>query len=337
MTLNTLLTEDDSRNILANGVQFVQGTSASMHALNRVIDDIAPTDIPVLLVGESGTGKEVVALEIHRRSRRSNEPVLKCACGSSVPSWLMRPLNANSHRGNGASLGTIFLDEVDRLDADNQNTLLEFLPDNSGMSTEHFSTARMISATTHNLETDVRAQRFREELYYRINGITLRLEPLRKRKEDIPVLLEFFLTGYSSLFGRSERRLGATTIDHLLRYSWPGNVRELSNVARNIVVLGDEQLAIRDLPIHNPSEEAGVVTKAILAGARTNGPSLKDVAREATRKAEHAMILKALDRTRWNRKRTAKDLQISYKALLYKMKQLGLDEEPFSSVPSRPL
>ena len=168
---------------------------------------------------------------------------------------------------------------------------------------------------------------FREELYYRINGVQLRLPPLRNRKEDIPGMLDFFLMKYASLFGRPTPRLSTPTMELLLHHAWPGNIRELENFARKMVALGNEQLATHDLTAGDvPKHSDPVPIPAKLSGIEyPPGQSLKKAAREASRHAERAMILNQLERTRWNRKRTARELQISYKALLYKLKQLGLD------------
>ena len=175
----------------------------------------------------------------------------------------------------------------------------------------------------------MRNGRFREELYYRINGVHLRLPPLRNRKEDIPELLEFFLKKYASLFGRPLPGLSTPTLDLLLRHAWPGNIRELENFARKMVALGNEHLAAHDLASNDAqkSSETAAATVNLTAIPHGQAParSLKEAAREASRHAERAMILNQLERTHWNRKRTARELQISYKALLYKLKQLGLD------------
>jgi two-component system response regulator AtoC len=171
--------------------------------------------------------------------------------------------------------------------------------------------------------------RFRAELYYRINGVYLRLPPLRDRKEDIPALLEFFFKKYTSLFERPRPSISETTVSLLLRHSWPGNIRELENVARKIVALGDQHLATHDLTAEYGNGASDRVPDATKVAATTtlNVPSgsLKEAAKAASRVAERAMILKQLERTHWNRKKAARELQISYKALLYKLKQLGLD------------
>src|ERR1019366_1317468 len=306
---------------------FVHGVSAAMRDMERTIADIAPTDIPVLLVGESGTGKEVAALEIHRLSRRWNEAFVKCGCAGLTAESIAARLNCGQ-RGTGEgtrSSGSLFLDEISHLDPASQARLLNLLPNSAGVPSENCLSVRVISSTTRNLDGEMRNGRFCEELYYRINGVCLRLPPLRHRKDDIPELLDFFLKKYASLFERAEPQLGPATMDLLSRHSWPGNIRELENVARKIVALGNEQLATGDLVIGDASK-AAVSTRAPLPGnGHSSGRSLKEAGREASRHAEREMILKQLERTHWNRKRTARELQISYKALLYKLKQLGLD------------
>jgi two-component system response regulator AtoC len=302
-----------------------------MRALERTIADIASTDIPVLLVGESGTGKEVAALEIHRLSRRWNEPFVKCGCsgltGDSLSARMQCAENVSAE--DAGSSGSLFLDGINHLEPAAQGRLLHLLPDSSGTPPEGCYSMRVISSTTRNLEEEMKSGRFREELYYRINGVHLRLPPLRDRKEDIPALLEFFFKKYTSLFERPEPKVSESTMSLLLRHSWPGNIRELENVARKIVALGDEHLATYDLMAENrtkapaPLPDASKIPES--GYSQVPSASLKEAARAASRMAERAMILNQLERTHWNRKRAARELQISYKALLYKLKQLGLD------------
>ncbi len=310
---------------------FVRGTSPAMRALERTIADIASTDIPVLLVGESGTGKEVVALEIHRLSKRWNEPVVKCGCsgltGDSLSARLQRTENVSE--ADEARSGSLFLDGINHLEPAAQGRLLHLLPDSSGDPPQGCHSMRVISSTTRNLEEEMKSGRFREELYYRINGVHLLLPRLRDRKEDIPALLDFFFKKYTSLFERPAPKVSQSTMSLLLRHSWPGNIRELENVARKIVALGDEHLATHDITAENrnrPPEPLPDASK-IPENDYSHVPSgsLKEAARAASRVAERAMILNQLERTHWNRKKAARDLQISYKALLYKLKQLGLD------------
>lgn len=308
---------------------FVHGISPAMRALERTIADIAPTDIPILLVGESGTGKEVVALEIHRLSARWNEAFVKYSCAGLTADSLAARLHRseNFNEEDATSGGSFFLDEINQLEPASQARLLNLLPDGGGVPAPGCLSVRVISSTTRNLEDEMRNGRFREELYYRINGVHLRLPPLRNRKEDIPALLDFFLKKYASLFGQPEPQVSTPTMDLLLRHAWPGNIRELENFARKMVALGNEQLATHDLAIVDATKTSEPVpAPAKLPGnGNTLGRSLKEASREASRHAERAMILIQLECTHWNRKRTARELQISYKALLYKLKQLGLD------------
>jgi len=307
---------------------FVHSVSPAMRGLERTVADIAPTDIPVLLVGESGTGKEIVALEIHRLSRRWKEAFVKCGCAGLSAEALGARLRCgdNVPEEEAASGGSLFLDEINHLEPSSQARLLNLLPDGGGVPSSGMLSVRVISSTTRNLEDEMRGGRFREELYYRINGVHLHLPPLRNRTEDIPSLLEFFFKKYASLFGRPEPDLTPSTMDLLLRHSWPGNIRELENVARKIVALGNEELATHDLAAGEaPKAPEPAAPPKISGNGRAPLRSLKETAKEASRTAERAMILSQLERTRWNRKRTARELQISYKALLYKLKQLGLD------------
>ncbi|MCI0352829.1 MAG: sigma 54-interacting transcriptional regulator [Acidobacteriales bacterium] len=288
---------------------FIGGESPAMQALERVIADIARTNIPVLLTGESGTGKEIVAVHIHRQSQRAAEPFVKVVCATVMPEDLHAKQNES-----GRGVGTLLLDEISELDPACQAKLLHVLPDDRA---EPGSGARIISSARKNLDEEIHAGRFREELYYRVNGVCLRLPPLRQRREDVPAMAEYFLRKYSALFSRPRPRLTAHTLQILQDHSWPGNVRELENAMRKLVALGDEGIALADLAnINGHTEQPG----------GNGGLSLKEAARAASRQAERELILKVLGRTRWNRKRAAQELRISYKALLYKLKQIGLED-----------
>jgi two-component system, NtrC family, response regulator AtoC len=294
---------------------FVLGASPAMQAVGRILADLAPTDIPVLIVGDSGTGKRALAMEIHRRSQRCREPFLALGCAGLEPKTFSSSSAGNGSNGSPAfaEAGTVFLHEISELDAACQPRLLEALAARGADS------PRLISSSHKNLEQEVRAGRFREDLYYRLSGVCLRLPPLRHRKEDIPELVDVFLAKYSALLGRELPTLRAGTLAILLEHSWPGNVRELENALRTIVALADEDLALSALrPSLGRARKNG--------GAGGEGVSLKETARAASRQAERELILKVLSRTRWNRKRAAEELQISYKALLYKLKQIGLDD-----------
>ena len=302
-----------------------------MRLIERTIADLAPTNIPVLLVGESGTGKEIVALELHRLSRRKHLAFVKCRCGATTQQTLRACLNGSVSgvaAADDSECGTLLLDEPTQLDPESWGPLLHLLPDGDAAGAEPVSRVRLISATCQNIDDEVRNGRFPRELYYRLNGVTLRLPPLHSRKEDIPGLMDFFLKRYSALFDKAELPLDPSAWDILMRHTWPGNVRELENVARKIVALGDAQLALADLEAGLNAVEPVKTQEAAMAAIRPPGMRpLKEASREASRHAERELISRALDRTHWNRKRTARELQISYKALLYKLKQLGLSDQ----------
>jgi two-component system response regulator AtoC len=299
---------------------FVAGTSASMRSVERMMADIACTDIPVLLAGESGTGKEEVAVRIHQLSGRQSQPFVKVICaalGSDSLDEILRGPQEPAGAEGSVWYGTVFFDEVSELDSPCQVKLLHSLPDGDAVPNLRSLRARIISATSQNLDEEVRRGKFRKELYYRLKGACLRLPPLRERKEDIPALVEFFLTKHSSLLGRPRPTISLPTLQIMRDYAWPGNIRELENVVKKVVALGDESVAVLDL---DPSAAAWMRPEA-----SAEKLSLKKTAREASRHAERELILQVLNRVRWNRKRAAQELQISYKALLYKLKQMGLD------------
>ena len=310
-----------------NGHFFVCSASAAMRALERIIAEIAPTNIPVLLIGESGTGKEVVALRIHQLSGQRNQPFRKLVSATLSPesfhSQLRRIFKVGSPRA-GLRTGTLFLDEISEVHADCQARLLHLLPDGDALPNDFRISARVISSTRRNMAEEILSKRFRDELYYRLNGMCLRLPPLRHHKEDLPGLVDFLLRKYASLFGRPLPVLAPQALRQLQEYSWPGNIRQLENYIKRLVALGDERLALE--PPAGPALE--LVSRAG-AGEKV---SLKQAARAASREAERELILRALAQTRWNRKRAAQELQISYKALLYKLKQIGFrePEEPLS-------
>jgi two-component system response regulator AtoC len=314
------MTHTESRQVSNKLVPgYVVGMSAVMQTLERVIAEIAQTNIPVLLVGESGTGKEMFALRIHQLSQRREMPLVRVACASLNPGTFPFELGLHSSSSDGSvrsTAGTVFFDEISELDSACQRKLLYALPDGDAKPRPDVLMARVISTTNRNLEAEMRGGNFRSELYYRINGVCLRLPPLRDRKEDIPLLIEFFLTKYAAQFGRLRPSLSPRTLRVFLDHSWPGNIRELENAVRKVLALGDETLA---------TQELGTATSNSPATETTRGQncSLKAAARAASREAERELILGALERTRWNRKRAAQELQISYKSLLHKMKQIG--------------
>ena len=286
-----------------------------MRMVETIALEIASTSIPVLIVGESGTGKQALARYIHEMSPRSENPVIQVACGALAPEDMAKDIPTGR---NGCSVGTIIFDEVGDLDRESQRKLLHFLPDGQDASKGRLS-ARVISTSSQNLETEIRAGHFRSDLYYRLNGVRLRIPPLRERPEDIEPLLHFFLGKHADSFGKQPVALTAVGMKRLMDHRWEGNVRELENVAMKILALGDEEIALADLGDSSSSRRQNHRTDA-------DSRSLKVAARAASREAERELIIKALSRTQWNRKRAAQELQISYKSLLYKLKQIGVVE-----------
>ena len=291
-----------------------------MQMLENIIGELASTDIPVLLVGESGTGKEMLATRVHQLSTHAEEPLRRIPCASVNPAMLSAELGFN---GNGTAtpnvMGTVFFDEISELDSACQRYLLGVLPDGDGGARRGMAKARVVSTTNKNLDEEMRAGHFRSELYYRINGVCLRVPALRDRKEDIPSLVESFVRKHASQLARPRPHVSPRTLEIFQNYSWPGNIRELENMVKRIVALGDENLAAMELATPAPEPRVERVAEA-------RSYSLKAAARAASREAERELIMKALARTRWNRKRAAQELRISYKSLLYKLKQICFED-----------
>ena len=289
-----------------------------MEALNVTVVEIARTDIPVLILGESGTGKEVYARLLHRFSRFCDAPLGKISCSVLDPIRLLAQFSDGLLPTQTPSQpGTLFLDSVNELDLACQRVLLSMLPEEQSRIGSGIPVGRLICSSCGNLEEDVEAGRFRKELYFRINGVSLRLPSLRDRKEDIPALVELFLARYANLSTKKIPTLDGSSMEQLLAYDWPGNIRELENVARKMVALGEPKTALEDLGAVSHFESSPEATPRAF--------SLKTAARAASRRTERELILKALGRTHWNRKRAAQQLQISYKSLLLKIKQAGLE------------
>lgn len=296
---------------------FVLWPSPAMRSVERVIANLAATDISVLIVGEHGTGKRTAALQIHRVSARREEALLYLACAAVSPQSFNGRKNGKSQQNLPqilADAGTIVFEEIRELSSGCQLKLMQLLDQRERAT---LSLPRLIATAKKSLDAEISGGRFREDLYYRLSGVCLHMPSLRQRKEDIPLLMKFFLGKYATMFVRPEPRLSEETEGAFLSYSWPGNIRELENVARAIVATGDETVAVTAL--------RGPGTKRPSRVAVPQNLSLKQAARAASRHAERELILKALSRTHWNRKHAAQELQISYKALLYKLKQIRMD------------
>ena len=311
--------------------------SPKMSEVREIIEQAARVDITVLISGETGTGKDLVARVIHEQSVRQGGPFVKVNC-AAVPRELLESELFGHERGaftgahqlkigkfESADRGTIFLDEIGDLHPALQGKLLHVLQDGQfsrvgGRSTVKVD-VRVLAATNQDLEQSVAAGRFREDLYYRLNVIQITVPPLRERPEEIPVLADYFMQRYSQLFRREMFSFPAETMQRLMRHRFPGNVRELENMVKRVIVLGDPLLrrgSIAGSP--GAGDEAGPGR-----APKSTTVSLKDIARRAAQTAEREAILQALEQTQWNRVRAAKLLEISYRALLYKIKDAGLE------------
>ncbi len=312
------------------------GVSPAMQQVRTRLERIAPTNIPILITGESGTGKEVIARLIHRRSNWASGPLVKVNC-PAIPGSLLESELFGYEKGafTGANLskpgrvelaheGTLFLDEIGELDPGLQSKLLQLLQENCfmrlGAQQESRVHMRFLCATNRHLEAEVEAGRFRQDLYYRINVVSLSLPPLRERAQDIPVLVDYFLRQFSARYERPLEPLTPAQMAMLRAYGWPGNLRELENQIKSYVVLGTLQRVENESP--HRSADAG----ARLAGEISPDGSfpLKNVTRQAIHEMEREIILKVLEANQWNRKQTAQVLRISYRALLYKLKEAGI-------------
>jgi two-component system response regulator AtoC len=318
--------------------------SPQMREIQQVIEQSARADVTVLVCGETGVGKELVARAVHAHSPRHRAAFVKVNC-AAMPCELLESELFGHERGafTGAHQrkpgrfeladgGTIFLDEIGELHPALQAKLLHVLQDGefSRVGAHHNLRVdvRTIGATNRDLTREVAAGRFREDLFYRLNVINVLVPPLRDRRREIPGLATYFVQRYARVFNVPERALSPETLDAFGAYPWPGNVRELENFIKRMIVLQDWNLA-RTLiaPAAGPAAPAAPPEPF----AATRGLSLKEISRRAVLEAERDVIARALEQCRWNRVKTAKMLKISYRALLYKIKDMGLKQDPAAS------
>ena len=327
------------------------GDSPKIVQVKNLIEQVADSELTVLILGESGTGKEIIARMIHNISRRSEESFTKVNC-AAIPRDLLEAELFGYEKGaftgahktkpgrfEVANKGTIFLDEIGDMPLELQSKLLQVLEQQEfvrvgGIHTIHVD-VRIICATNRDLEEAIGKGKFRDDLFYRLNEITVYLPPLRERCEDVPLLANHFIEKYSELYQREYRPLSQEALDQLTSAPWPGNVRQLENLTKQVIVRGDESI-IADLltgqnaGLKNISPE---ITKSSPVFDRrqsppgdTEGFSLKKAVSEIVSREEKTLIAKALTKTNWNRRKAAELLEISYRSLLYKIKEYGLNE-----------
>jgi two-component system response regulator AtoC len=313
-----------------------------MREIQQVVEQAARADVTVLVCGETGVGKELVARAIHTHSPRRRGAFIKVNC-AAMPRELLESELFGHERGaftgahqrkpgrfELADCGTIFLDEIGELHPALQAKLLHVLQDGEfsrvGGRNNIRVDVRTICATNRDLAREVAAGRFREDLFYRLNVINILVPPLRERRDEIPGLVAYFVQRYSRVFGVAERELTDDVMQAFLTYHWPGNIRELENFIKRMIVLQDWTLA-RTL-VAPPVVPAVAPPEPFAA---TRGLSLKEISRRAVLEAEREVIGRALEQCRWNRVKTAKMLRISYRALLYKIKDMGLKQDSAAS------
>jgi two-component system response regulator AtoC len=329
---------------LSDDVFFV-AASPVMRKIRSQAALVANVDIPVLLLGESGTGKEVVARLIHQLSPRAHRTFLKVNC-AAVPADLLESelfgyeagaFTGATHPKPGkfelCNKGTILLDEIGEMPPGLQAKLLHVLQDQQfsrlGSRSVIKVDVRILAATNINIQQALANKLLREDLYYRLNAFTLQIPPLRERKEEIPILLKHFMSRMSEEYARAPLPVSQTMLQACLDHTWPGNLRELNNFIKRYLVLGDEKLAITELQPKN--DGSGAHFDGTTSHPPESAGGLKSLARTAKDEAEAGAITKALEETNWNRKQAAALLQISYKALLYKIRQYGIAQSQSKS------
>ncbi|UCD63178.1 MAG: sigma-54-dependent Fis family transcriptional regulator [Candidatus Zixiibacteriota bacterium] len=324
------------------------GDSAAMHKVRSIVEQVADSELTVLIRGESGTGKEIVARLCHQMSGRKNGPFVKLNC-AAIPRDLLEAELFGYEKGaftgahktkqgrfELADKGTIFLDEIGDMPMELQSKLLQVLEQQEfvrvgGIQNIHVD-VRIICATNRNLEVAIKEHGFRDDLFYRLNEITVFLPPLRERPEDIPLLAEHFIKRYNEQYGKDFKRLSPATTERLVGFAWPGNVRQLENMIKQVVVRGDESVIAELIASAEaqpmPSAVTGSDAQTTPAASESAEPrtySLKDRVGKTVAEEEKQLIAEVLNKTNWNRRRAAELLDISYRSLLYKIKDYKLN------------
>jgi two-component system response regulator AtoC len=310
-----------------------------MALVRQKAEKVAATEVPVLIEGEGGTGKELMARWIHAHSRRSSGPFIKINCAAIPGSLLESELfgyekgaftgaySEKPGRVEEADGGTLFLDEIADLDMSLQSKLLHFLQDGRftriGDRSERSVNIRLICTTHKDLALEIDSGKFRADLFYRVNVVQVRLPRLQERSEDLPVLAEYFRAFYMEQFEKECEPLSPGVIGYLSRMAWRGNVRELSNGIARYVLIGPEAAITQETSERQPREGAAV--------------PLKRLTKQAIREMERSIILEALQANQWNRRKTAEALKISYRALIYKIRDAGLGKAHSHPAPSAAL
>ncbi len=311
----------------------VFGRTEAMRAVRERLTKLAGANVPVLIQAESGTGKDIVARMIHAASPWRSGPWVKVNC-PAIPGTLLESELFGYEKGaftgaygmkpgrvEMAHRGTLFLDEISELDLGLQSKLLQLLQDGQfcriGAQEDKKVEVRVVCATNRKLEHEIENGTFRSDLFYRINVVNLHLPALRERAIDIPDLVAYFLEYHNRKYNCRAKPLSNEMMSVLRKYHWPGNIRELENLVKRYVILGTEDVISSDLQ----SREPDFFNTEIPVDGQI---SLKKLTGQAVRELERKVILKMLQNHHWNRKQAARSLGISYRALLYKIRDAGL-------------
>jgi DNA-binding NtrC family response regulator len=322
--------------MLAENCSFVSA-SPRMNEIRGQCAILARVDLPMLILGESGTGKEVLAMYLHKMSPRAHRTFLKVNC-AAMPADLLESELFGYEQGafTGAvrpkpgrfeicNMGTILLDEIGEMPPALQSKLLQVLQDGTfsrlGGRTCIKVDVRVIAATNIDMQAAIAARTFREDLYYRLSGFSIQMPPLRERKEEIPILVRHFMQKLSAKYAKQPMVISESLLSAFMEYDWPGNLRELENYVKRYLVLGDERHVLADLRL---ARGVSAVASSAVNPAVAPSEGLKKIARSAMGVAETEIMSEVLIRNNWNRKQAANELKISYKALLYKIRQYGL-------------
>jgi two-component system response regulator AtoC len=331
--------------LIPSGDSIVWGSDA-MRGVKGLLEQVADTDVTVLIQGESGVGKEIVARTAHDLSPRRHEAFVKVNC-AALPADLLESELFGYEKGaftgatgrkygkfELANRGTIFLDEIGEMSPALQAKLLQVLQDGEftrlGGNRDIHVEVRVLCATNRRLVEMVEEGTFREDLYFRLNVVNVHIPPLRERREEIPLLVDSFLRRFAARYGKPARPLSARLIDAMERYPFPGNVRELENMMKRVVVLEGEDAILSELHgADRADRQAGDAMRALLEEVEETAGDvpLREVGRRAAQEAEREAIEQVLHHTNWNRKQAARLLGVSYKTLLHKIRGCGL--EPF--------
>jgi len=316
----------------------------TLERIRELLAQISDTDVNVLIQGESGVGKEIVARAVHSTSERKGKPFVKVNC-AALPTELLESELFGYEKGaftgaharkqgrfEHADGGTIFLDEIGEMSSALQAKLLQVLQDGTftrlGANREIQVDVRVVTATNRPLEEMVAGRAFREDLFFRLNVVNIQIPPLRERREEIPRLIDHFLRRFSARYGKRRVRISSRLLSLFDRYPFPGNIRELENMIKRIVVLENEEPVVAELLSGGERGVRSTVTafQSLLEEVEESAGDLplREVGRRASLEAERETIERVLLQTNWNRKRAARLLHVSYKTLLQKIRECGL-------------